>query len=146
MLDISSTSIHWILKKKLLWHPYKTQLKHQIPVRCERPRVVEAGCLLNAINNNLDLLDNIWFSDESHFELTPAVNKQNNRYWAPDQPHIIVERPLHPVTVHVWGAICSYGMTILPINNYNDCKYGSHECLLISLVSQNGFIVLAIAR
>lgn len=109
IINISTASIHRILNRKLKWHPYKTQVKHDIPQRCVRPRVVEAGCLLDAIDNDPDLIDNIWFTDESHFELTPAVNKQNNRHWAPVQPHVIVSRPLHPEVVHVWGAVSSYG-------------------------------------
>lgn len=109
ILDISTFSVHRILKKKLVWKPYKTQKRHFLPVRCERPRVLKAGCLLNALNDNPDLLEKIWFSDESHFELVSSLNKQNNRHWGPEQPYNIIQRPLHPAKTTAWGAISANG-------------------------------------
>lgn len=116
VMNISTASIHRILKKKLLWKPYKAQERHYIPQRSEQVRVVEAGDLLDAVNNNPNLMDNIWFSDESHFELTPTVNKQNFRHWGPVQPYITIHRPLHPLKTTCWGAISANG------NTHNQCK------------------------
>lgn len=111
VLDISTASIHRILKKKLLWKPYKVQERHYIPPRNEQVRVVEAGDLRNAVNNNPNLVDNIWFSDEAHFELTPKFNKQNYRHWGPVQPYITIHRPLHPLRTTCWGAISANSKT-----------------------------------
>lgn len=109
VLDISKSSVQRILKKKLLWKPYKTQIRHEIPERCVVPREILSGCFVNAIDNDPDLLDNIWFTDESNFELVPTLNKQNNRHWGPIQPLITIERGLHPAKTTVWGAMSARG-------------------------------------
>ncbi|CAH2327524.1 Hypothetical predicted protein [Pelobates cultripes] len=44
-------------------------------------------------------------SDEAHFHLSGAVNKQNFRYWAQNNPQIIHERPLHSPKLTVWCAV-----------------------------------------
>ena len=50
-------------------------------------------------------------SNEAHFHLCGAVNKQNFRYWAENNPQIIQERPLHSPELPVWCAISQFGMT-----------------------------------
>lgn len=108
-LQITKSSIHVILKKKLLWKPYKTQKRQAIPDRCVLPRLQAADSFLTAFDNDPNLLDNIWFTDEAHFELVPALNKQNNRFWAPEQPYETIETELHPAKTTAWGAISARG-------------------------------------
>ena len=45
-------------------------------------------------------------SDEAHFHLNGCVNKQNFRYWGPQNPKQIHERPLRSPKVTVWCAVC----------------------------------------
>jgi len=42
------------------------------------------------------------FSDEAHFHLGENVNKQNCRIWGSKNPHVIMEKPMHPQRVTVW--------------------------------------------
>ena len=37
----------------------------------------------------------VLMSDEAHFHLNGAVNKQNCRYWAAENPREIHQKPLH---------------------------------------------------
>ena len=37
----------------------------------------------------------VWSSDEAHFHLCGTVNKQSFRYWAPENPGELHQRPLH---------------------------------------------------
>jgi hypothetical protein len=46
-----------------------------------------------------------FFSDEEWFHFQGYINKQNNRYWSSQNPHLSHEVPLHPVTFGVWGAL-----------------------------------------
>lgn len=46
-------------------------------------------------------------SDEANFCLNGYVNKQNFRYWAPQNPREIFERPLHSPKVIVWCAVAA---------------------------------------
>ena len=48
-------------------------------------------------------------SDKAHFHLNGPVNKQNLRYWAPENPRNIQERPLHSARVTVWCAVALFG-------------------------------------
>ena len=50
----------------------------------------------------------ILMSDEARFHLNGTVNKQNCRYWSPDNPHNIHQRPLHSDRVTVWCAVAPY--------------------------------------
>ncbi len=55
-------------------------------------------------------VNNIWFTDEAHFQLTVQYNKQNRRHWAYEKPDICAETQLHPAKVTVWAAISSHGI------------------------------------
>jgi hypothetical protein len=48
-------------------------------------------------------------SDDANFHLSEAVNKQNFRYWAKNNPRIIHERPLHSPKLTVWCAVSQLG-------------------------------------
>ena len=52
----------------------------------------------------------ILMSDEAHFHLNGAVNKQNCLYWSPDNPHNIHQQPLHSDRVTVWCAVAPFGI------------------------------------
>jgi len=52
----------------------------------------------------------IMISDEAHFHLNGSVNKQNFRYWAAQNPHEVLERPLHSPKVRVWCAVGKVGV------------------------------------
>lgn len=54
--------------------------------------------------------NNILFSDEAHFHLNGAVNKQNCRYWSKEQPKLKHQKPLHCARVTVWAAISAAGI------------------------------------
>ena len=47
----------------------------------------------------------IFFSDEAWFLLSGYVNSQNSRVWSAENPHTILESPLHDVKVGAWCAI-----------------------------------------
>jgi hypothetical protein len=57
------------------------------------------------------ILNNLVMSDEAHFQLTGGVNKQNFRYWAPNNPYELHEKPLHSERVTVWCGVASFGIT-----------------------------------
>ncbi|KAJ6648705.1 hypothetical protein Bhyg_03936 [Pseudolycoriella hygida] len=120
-LQISKTSIHVMLRKKLHWKPYKTQKRHKIPERCVLPRVTKTSSFISAFYEDPNLLNSIWFTDESHFELVPTLNSQNNRFWAPEQPYETIQTELHPQKTTAWGAISTQATkshySVIPIRN-----------------------------
>jgi hypothetical protein len=58
--------------------------------------------------NNEVLFNNVRFSDEAHFHLDGAVNKQNVRVWVSENPRVIHEKVHHALRITVWVAISSH--------------------------------------
>jgi hypothetical protein len=53
-----------------------------------------------------------FFSDEAWFHLQGYINKQNNRYWSSQNPHLTHEDPLHPVKVGAWCALSARSVVV----------------------------------
>jgi hypothetical protein len=66
--------------------------------------------MLQLLEDDPQLIDNLWMSDEAHFHLSGYVNKHNFRYWAAANPQQLHERPLHSDKVTIWCAISSNGV------------------------------------
>ena len=49
-------------------------------------------------------------TDEAYFHLSGFVNKQNYRYWPPENPQEIHQHPLHSESLTVWCGIASFGV------------------------------------
>ena len=60
----------------------------------KRERLEFSQSISERIENNPGVLDLIFFSDEAHFYFRGHVNKQNIRFWAPNQPHQHIQSPL----------------------------------------------------
>jgi hypothetical protein len=46
------------------------------------------------VKTNQDIVDLLWFSDESHFYLNSALNKKNCRHWGSEKPEYHLEKSL----------------------------------------------------
>jgi len=62
------------------------------------PRKASQVTKINAIKSFI-------FSDESYFELTPSVNRQNNKLWLKARPTEGIEHPLYDKKVLVFCAM-----------------------------------------
>ena len=62
------------------------------------------------IERTLQFLDHLIMSDEAHFNLNRNVNKQNFRYWAAENPHMLHQEPLHSEKVTVWCGVSAFGV------------------------------------
>ncbi|KAJ8953826.1 hypothetical protein NQ318_006676 [Aromia moschata] len=62
--------------------------------------------MLQRLIDDDGFLRNIVFSDEATFYLDGTVNRQNYRYWSPENPHWKMEtRSQFPQNVNVWAGI-----------------------------------------
>lgn len=104
VLGIKKSSVHTILKKIIHFHPYKIQIVQKLRPNDYPSRRTFAQQMLQSFPSN-HRLSNIFFSDEAHFHLDGYVNKQNYRYWAPNNPHNKHSKSLHTQKVTVWCAI-----------------------------------------
>jgi len=60
--------------------------------------------------NDDGVISTLLMIDETHFHLSGYVNKQNYRYWAPENPQELHQRPLHNKRLTVWCGIASFGI------------------------------------
>jgi hypothetical protein len=63
--------------------------------------------MLQLLEDDPQLIDNLWMSDEAHFHLSGYANKHNFHYWAAANPQQLHEWPLHSAKV---SAISSNGV------------------------------------
>lgn len=108
-LDVSTTTIHRILKSELKYKPYKTQTRQLLSVNAKFKRFQFAN------DFDTSLLNNIWFSDESYFYLNPKASK-NSFIWSKTKPlNNFVQKPSHSAKILVWMAISHHGVFWRPI-------------------------------
>jgi inhibitor of nuclear factor kappa-B kinase subunit alpha len=100
-LKISDRSARRILKFDLKMHPYKILVTQKLSETDYSTR--KRLCL--EMKQKISPTDTVFFSDEAHFHLCGAVNRQNLRYWDVKNPQVVRERPLHSPKVTVWCAI-----------------------------------------
>ncbi|CAH1989820.1 unnamed protein product [Acanthoscelides obtectus] len=93
-----------MLRKDLRLHAYKIQLVQELKDNDAIQRLNFANEMLNRFSS----LNNVLFSDEAHFHLNGHVNKQNCRYWSPENPRRKHQKPLHSPKVTVWAAMSAH--------------------------------------
>ncbi len=104
-LQIPRTSLRRIIKDDLNMHPYKLQITQEL-LPSDRPKRFEfCTQMLDLLEEKEVNLEDIFFSDEAHFDLHGNVNKQNMRYYAECNPKITCPKPLHSPRVTVWCAV-----------------------------------------
>jgi hypothetical protein len=104
------SSARRILRNDLHHHPYKTQVVQALSEQDKVNRLQFCIEFLDLVNNNRDIVNASLMSDEAHFHLSGYVNKQNCRYWAPNNPRELHQRPLYSAKVTVWCAVSSGGI------------------------------------
>jgi hypothetical protein len=83
--NIGRESIQTIFNEELKLFPYKVQIMRKIPENLFQKRLYICNKMLQKLQLDSDLLDKIWFSNESHFYLDGHCNKQNWRIWGSEK-------------------------------------------------------------
>ncbi|CAF3853183.1 unnamed protein product [Rotaria sp. Silwood1] len=65
---------------------------------------------LDKFDNDSDLVDRIFWSDEAKFSMNSTVNRHNCTYWARENPHLNFEVPNNQQGITVWCGISSGGL------------------------------------
>ena len=87
-LDLSYGTVHKILRDELNLYPYKSHLTNHLEPRHKRERREFCTWLLN---KSEDFPTTVIWTDEKMFEERTRPNKQNERYWAVEDPEITDE-------------------------------------------------------
>ena len=65
--------------------------------------------MIDFLDNDADVLNRLVFTDEAHFHLSGEVNRHNLRYYAEENPNVILTQPLHSPRVTVWAGVWAGG-------------------------------------
>ena len=108
-IGLSVRSVQRILHKDLNFHPYKIAIVQELSDRDMANRRISSEQLLEMLNDD-GVINTVLTSDGIHLHLSDNVNKQNYRYWAPENPQELHQRPLHSKRLTVWCGIASFGV------------------------------------
>uniref|UniRef100_T1H4W2 Tc1-like transposase DDE domain-containing protein n=1 Tax=Megaselia scalaris TaxID=36166 RepID=T1H4W2_MEGSC len=61
-------------------------------------------------------LDDVWFTDEVHFQESWYSNSQNFRQWSGKNPHYHVEKMSYPKRTTVWTALNANDYTLMAVS------------------------------
>ena len=100
----------WQIKKDLKLRPYMLTSHHELTPRDMQRRVDMAEWF----DENPDVLDRLWFSDEAHFFLAGAMNPNNTVHWGKKRPDEVRSTPPHSQKVMAWIAMRRGGGLIGP--------------------------------
>ena len=94
----------------LLHHPYRIKVAQELGELDKVSRLQFCDLFLYLVKNKSNIMNTLLMSDEANFHVSGYVNKQNCRYWAPNNPHELHQCPLHCEKVTVWCAVYSHGI------------------------------------
>lgn len=112
-LNLTKSTVQKILRKSIRFWPWKYRRAQYLSEASKERRLIFAYHFQGGLEEHLP---NIWFSDEAHFYLTGYYNRQNQRYWAKENPYVLMEKPLHSKKITIWAAISSKGITAVAFN------------------------------
>jgi hypothetical protein len=93
---VLKSTAHRILRTKLKLHPYWVSVEHQLKERDHQSRV-DYGTWFQKflVEEDEEILDLTFFTDEAWFHLSEYVNSQHTRLWSSENPHEFKEMSGH---------------------------------------------------
>ena len=90
-LSMLKTTVWRVLRKRLVFKPYRIQMVQQLSDEDHRRRLDFCLQLQNLMSSDDHFLEKVQFSDEVTFHVSGAVNRRNVRIWGSENPHAYVE-------------------------------------------------------
>jgi len=112
---MSKTTVWTILRKRLVFRPYRIQMVQQLSDedhRCQLDFCLQLQDLMSSIDH---FLEKVQFSDEVTFHTNGAANCRNVRIWGSENPHAYVENQHDSRKVSVFCAITSQKVLKKPL-------------------------------
>jgi hypothetical protein len=101
-VEISKSTVHKVLHKKLKLHAYKILLLHEIKAADKPKRKKSAERMLETIDNDPNFMCNITFTDEATFHINGCINRHNCWIWGSEKPHVTYEFVRDLPKLNVW--------------------------------------------
>jgi len=108
-IGLSDRSVWRILHKDLNFHLYKIAIVQELNDRDMANCRISSEQLLEMLKDD-GVINTLLKTDEAYVHLLGYVNKQNYRYWAPENTQQLHQRPLHSERLTVWCGITSFGV------------------------------------
>ena len=125
---LANRSLRRILHKDLNFHQYKIAIVQESSDRDMANRRISSEQLLEMLNGD-GVINTFLMTDEAHFYSSGYVNKQNYRYWAPEKPQELHQRPFHSERLTVWSGMASFGV----LGSY---VFEDNECAAVTMTSE----------
>ena len=106
-LSMSKTTIWRVLRKHLVFKPYRIQTVQKLSDKDHRRRLDFCLQLQDLMSSDHHFLEKVQFSDETTFHIGGAVNRRNVRIWGSVNPHAHVEHQRDSPKANVLCAISS---------------------------------------
>ena len=109
-LNISRATIHRLLRKDIGMYPYKLQIVQSLEPQDYDSRLEMCETLIHRYEEDPNILEQMWFSDEAVFHTSGKVNRHNTRFWGKENPVQVREHQRDSPKLVVWCAISSAGL------------------------------------
>ena len=101
-LNMSISTVHKVLRKRLHLYAYKLQLLHHIKPDDPARRESFDIDIPDGIGAHPKYLSHICFSDESTYHVSGKVYKPNCRIWGSVNPRVTIEMERNSKKINVW--------------------------------------------
>ena len=99
---MSPATLLRVMRKDLKLFPFRISTHHVLPQQDKEKKIEMCKWLIEKLEQTLNWLNHIWFSDEAHFYLNGAVNNHNEVFWGESRLEEISEKHLHGLKVTVF--------------------------------------------
>jgi len=106
---VSRTSVRCILKTAR-WKVFIPRLLHALNVDDPDRRVQYCEWFQNMVREDEEFVRKMVWSDEAQFKLNGTVNRHNYVYWAPENPHVHVEKEVNLPGLNIWCGLSVRGL------------------------------------
>jgi len=110
-LSMSKTTVWKVLRKRLVFKPYRIQMVQLSDVD-HRRRVDFCLHLQELMSSDDNFLEKVNFSDEATFNVSGSVNRRSVRIWGSENPYAYVEHQRDSPKINVFFAISSQKGTV----------------------------------
>jgi len=107
---MSKTTAWTVLRKRLVFKPYRIQMVQQLSDEDHRRRLDFCLQLQDLMSSVDHFLEKVQFSDEATFNVSRAVNRRNVGIWGSENSHAYVEQQRDSPKVNVCCAISNQKM------------------------------------
>jgi hypothetical protein len=119
---------------RLKLHPYRVQVCHEGKDIDKKKRMRYCRWFRQFVRNGVDILKNVFFSNEAWFHLCGLVNSQYSRFWSIENPHLFHEVSLHSQKIGCWFVI-SRNRIVGPIFFSETVTAEKYQDIIIQFIS-----------